>query len=228
MDADKAQGDRLDAIRRTPPPYGVQRMKLYDSRRAPNPRRVRIFPAEKGIAVPAVEVDIIAREHLDGAAAYATPFGLLPVLEFDDGTRISESIAICRYFDALHPQPALFGEGALGVAHVEMWNRLLEHEYFRHVANAFRHTHPAMKELEKPQIAELAASSKPRALAFLEKFDRELAGRKFAAGDSYSVADITGLCAFDFMKVARIACPPEFSNVLRWHGDVSARPSATA
>lgn len=203
-------------------------MKLYDSRRAPNPRRVRIFLFEKGISAPTVEVDIIAREHLEGPLAGAIPFALLPVLELDDGERICESVAICRYFEALHPQPALFGQGARGAARVEMWNRLIEHEYFRHVANAFRHSHPAMRALEKPQIGELAQASRPRALAFLEKFDRELAQRRFAASDEYSIADITGLVAFDFMKPARIECPPEFSNVLRWHGEISARPSAAA
>jgi glutathione S-transferase len=204
-------------------------MRLFESRSAPNPRRVRVFVAEKGLPpIPSAELNIIAGEHLSENVAAVAPFGLLPVLELDDGTLISESIAICRYFDVLHPQPELFGRGALGVARVEMWNRLLEHEFFRHVANAFRHAHPAMRELEKPQIAELSATSKPRALGFLEKFDKELAGRKYAAGDAYSVADITGLCAFDFMKLARIACPPEFSNVWRWHAEISARPSASA
>lgn len=203
-------------------------MRLYDSQRAPNPRRVRIFLAEKGIEIPTVQIDIMAREHLDGPFSKVNPFALLPALELDDGAVIFESIAICRYFEVLHPAPALFGEGALGIARVEMWNRTLEHEYFRYVANAFRHGHPAMKELEVPQIAQLADVSRERALAFLAKFDRELASRRFAGGEAYSVADITGLCAFDFMKVARIACPADFVNVLRWHGEVSARPSARA
>lgn len=203
-------------------------MKLYDSLRAPNPRRVRIYLAEKGISVPTVEIDIIAREHLQAPYATAIPFGLLPALELDDGTVIVETLAICRYFETLQPNPPLFGVGALGVARVEMWTRLLEHEFMRHVANAFRHAHPAMAELEKPQIAQLAQVGRDKALVFLEKFDRELANRAYAAGDEFSMADIVGLTAFDFMKVARISCPASLTHVLRWHGAVSARPSAKA
>ncbi len=203
-------------------------MKLYDSQRAPNPRRVRIFLAEKGITVPVEQVDIIAKEHLDGPFARIIPFGLLPALELDGGAVITESIAICRYFEALQPKPALFGETPIDIARIEMWNRLVEHEFFRHVANAFRHSHPAMKELEKPQISELAGVSRDRALTFLQKLDPELGGRRFLAGDSFSVADITGLVAMDFMKVSRLQCPPALANVLRWHSDVSARPSANA
>lgn len=203
-------------------------MKLYDSLRLPNPRRVRIYLAEKGISVPAVQVDIAGREHLDGPYARVNPFGLVPALELDDGTVIVESLAICRYFEALQPEPPLFGVGPLGVACVEMWIRLLEHEYYRHVANAFRHAHPAMAELEKPQIAQLAEVARERALGFLEKFDRELANRPYAAGDDFSMADIVGLTTFDFMKVGRIACPERLTHVLRWHAAVSSRPSAKA
>ncbi len=203
-------------------------MKLYVSGRAPNPRRVQIFLAEKQLSVPTVQVDIGAHEHLAAPYRNISPFGLLPALELDDGEVILESIAICRYFEALHPRPVLFGQGALGVARVEMWNRLLEHEFFRHVANAFRHGHPAMKELEKPQIAELAEVSRTRALAFLEKMDAELSRREFAAGDEFSVADITALVALDFMKPARIECPASFTNVVRWHKSLVARPAASA
>ncbi len=203
-------------------------MKLYDSQRAPNPRRVRVFLAEKGITVPTEQIDIIAKEHLEGPFARVNPFGLLPALELDDGVIITESIAICRYFEAVQPAPALFGKSPLEIARVEMWNRLVEHEFFRHVANAFRHSHPAMKELEKPQISELAQTSRSRAVAFLEKLDPELGNRQFLAGDAFSVADITALVAVDFMKVSRLECPPAFANVLRWHRDVSARPSAQA
>lgn len=203
-------------------------MKLYDGGKAPNPRRVRIFLAEKGITVPLVPVDMAAMEHRGDDVSQRNPLQRLPVLELDDGTILTESIAICRYFEELHPQPPLFGTGALGKALVEMWQRRVELNLFLPVGQAFRHIHPAMKEWEVPQVAEWGEANKPKALAFLELLDRELANREFAAGDSYSVADITGMIAVDFMKPARIQVPEELSNVRRWYAGVKGRPSAEA
>jgi glutathione S-transferase len=203
-------------------------MKLYDGGRAPNPRRVRVFLAEKGIEVPLVPVDMGALGHRSKEVASRNPLKRLPVLELDDGTIITESVAICRYFEELHPEPALFGKGALGKAMVEMWQRRMELNFMFCVAQAFRHIHPAMKDWEVPQIPEWGEANKPRALEFLALLDRELAEREFAAGDEYSIADITGLIGVDFMKPARIAMPNEFTNVIRWHEALSARPSAGA
>ncbi|OBQ96759.1 glutathione S-transferase [Mesorhizobium sp. AA23] len=203
-------------------------MKLFDGGRAPNPRRVRVFLAEKGLAVPLVPVDMGALEHRKEPVASRNALRRLPVLELDDGTIITESIAICRYFEELHPEPALFGTGALGKAMVEMWQRRLELNLMSCVAAAFRHIHPAMKEWEVPQIPEWGEANKPKAIEFLHLLDRELADREFAAGDTYSVADITGLIAIDFMKPARIKVPEECGNVLRWHSALSSRPSAAA
>ena len=203
-------------------------MKLYDGGRAPNPRRVRIFLAEKGISVPRVPVDMGAMEHRGGEVAARNPLRRLPVLELDDGTVLCESVAICRYFEELQPEPALFGRGALGKAEVEMWQRRVELNLFMPVSQAFRHVHPAMKEWEVPQIPEWGEANKPKALEFLVLMDAELALREFAAGDEFSIADITGLVAIDFMKPARISVPPELTNVTRWHGALAARPSASA
>ncbi|MCV0396635.1 MAG: glutathione S-transferase [Rhizobiaceae bacterium] len=203
-------------------------MKLYDGGKAPNPRRVRVFLAEKGVEVPLVPVDMGALEHKGEAVSSRNPLQRLPVLELDDGTIITESIAICRYFDELHPEPNLFGKGALGKAMVEMWQRRMELNLMMTVANAFRHIHPAMKEWEVPQIAEWGEVNKPRAIEFLRILDGELAKREFVAGDDYSVADITGMIAVDFMKPARIQVPEDLVNVRRWHQAVSARPSAQA
>jgi glutathione S-transferase len=203
-------------------------MKLYDGGRAPNPRRLRVFLAEKGIEVPLVPVDMGALGHRSKEVASRNPLKRLPVLELDDGTIITESVAICRYFEELHPRPALFGKGALGKAMVEMWQRRMELNFMFCVAQAFRHIHPAMKDWEVPQIPEWGEANKPRALEFLALLDRELAEREFAAGDEYSIADITGLIGVDFMKPARIAMPNEFTNVIRWHEALSARPSAGA
>ncbi|TGQ56165.1 glutathione S-transferase [Mesorhizobium sp. M1C.F.Ca.ET.193.01.1.1] len=203
-------------------------MKLFDGGRAPNPRRVRVFLAEKGLSVPLVPVDMGALEHREQPVASRNALRRLPVLELDDGTVITESIAICRYFEELHPEPALFGKGALGKAKVEMWQRRMEFNLLSCVAAAFRHIHPAMKDWEVPQIPEWGEANKPKAIEFLRLLDRELADREFAAGDTYSVADITGLIAIDFMKPARIKVPEDCANVLRWHSALSSRPSAAA
>lgn len=203
-------------------------MKLYDGGRAPNPRRVRIFLAEKGVSVPLVPIDMGAFGHRAPEVTERNPLQRLPVLELDDGTVLTESVAICRYFEELHPEPALFGKGALGRALVEMWDRRLELILLASVAAAFRHIHPAMKEWEVPQIAEWGEANKPKALEFLALMDKELASREFAAGDAYSIADITGLVALDFMKPARITLPEGFANVRRWWTALAARPSAQA
>lgn len=203
-------------------------MKLYDGGRAPNPRRVRIFLAEKGIEVPLVPVDMGAMGHRSPEIASRNPLRRLPVLELDDGTIITESVAICRYFEEMQPEPALFGRGAVGKAQVEMWQRRMELNFLGAVANAFRHLHPAMKEWEVPQVPEWGEVNKPKVLDFLAFLDGELAGREFVAGDDYSIADITGLIGIDFMKPARIAVPDECANVRRWYATVTARPSAAA
>ena len=203
-------------------------MKLYDGGRAPNPRRVRIFLAEKGIEVPLAPVDMGALGHRSAEVTGLNPLQRLPVLVLDDGTVLTESIAICRYFEELHPQPPLFGTGALGRALVEMWQRRMELNLLMPVAQAFRHIHPAMVEWEVPQVAEWGEANKPKAVEFLSILDRELAGREFIAGDAYTVADITGFVAVDFMKPARIELPAGLSNVRRWYDTVKARPSAAA
>ena len=203
-------------------------MKLFDGGKAPNPRRVRVFLAEKGIDVPLAPVDMGAMGHRGPEVAERNPLRRLPVLELDDGTVITESVAICRYFEEIQPEPPLFGTGALGRARVEEWQRRMELNLMLPVGHAFRHIHPAMKEWEVPQIAEWGEANKPKALDFLALLDRELAGREFAAGDGYSIADITGLIAIDFMKPARIALPEELGNVRRWYAAISARPSAAA
>jgi glutathione S-transferase len=203
-------------------------MKLYDGGKAPNPRRVRIFLAEKGLAVPLVPVDMRAQEHKAETVTRRNPLQRLPVLELDDGTVLTESVAICRYFEELHPRPALFGEGPLGKALVEMWHRRIELNLFMPVSQAFRHIHPAMKGWEEPQIAEWGEANKPKALAFIELLDRELASREFAATDTFSIPDILGMISIDFMKPARIEVPEGLANVRRWYAALKARPSADA
>ena len=201
-------------------------MKILETRTAPNPRRVRIFLAEKGIAVPYEDLDLMTLKTPEFTAK--NWFQRVPVLVLDDGTAIAETVAICRYFEELQPEPALFGKGAVGRATVEMWNRRVELGLLFSVASAFRHLHPAMSQLEVPQVPAWGEANKPRALDVLGYLDKELAGRQFIAGDELSIADITALCAVDFMKPARIQRPPELTNVARWHAEMSARPSAKA
>lgn len=203
-------------------------MKLYSASRAPNPRRVLIYLAEKGLSVPIEEVDLGALEQKSNGFSALNPFQRTPVLVLDDGTTISESIAICRYFEELQPDPPLFGIGALERAMVEMWQRRLELGLLLHIANAFRHAHPYMAKMEVPQIAELAKASPAKALDAMAIVDRELKDRPFIAGERFSVADITGLVALDFTKVARIKIPEEFANLWRWREALAARPSAKA
>ena len=200
-------------------------MKLLDGGRAPNPRRVRIYLAEKGIDVPLEPVDMAAMGHHDERVARLNPLKRLPVLELDDGTAISETIAICRYFEALHPEPPLFGTGAAGVATVEMWQRRAEMQLLLPVANVFRHSHPAMKEWEVPQVAEFAQANRPKVLEAMRWLDAELADRQWLAGDAFTVADITGVVAMDFTKPARIDVPEDLANLRRWYGACRERPS---
>jgi glutathione S-transferase len=203
-------------------------MKLYDAGRAPNPRRVRVFLAEKGVTVPIVSIDLARLEHKAPAYVAVNPLQRTPALELDDGTVISESIAICRYFEELHPRPPLFGTGALERARVEMWQRRLEFGLLGTVAAVFRHLHPAMAEMEVPQVAAWGETNKPRVIEFLRFLDGELADRRFIAGDRFSIADITGLVGLDFMKPAKLSLPDELANVRRWHAELAARPSAQA
>ncbi len=203
-------------------------MKLYDGGRAVNPRRVRIFLAEKGIDVPIEPVDIATQQHRTDAFAAINPMRRLPALVLDDGTVIAESVAICRYFEALQPDPPLFGRGALEIAQVEMWNRRAEFNLMGPVTTVFQHLHPFMKPLVNPQVPDWGEANKPRVFEFLQFLDGELANRPYIAGNNFTIADITALTAVDFMKVPKLPLPDELTNVRRWHASVSARPSAAA
>ncbi|QEL22825.1 glutathione S-transferase [Bosea sp. F3-2] len=200
-------------------------MKLYDGGRAPNPRRVRIFFAEKGVPLPElVPVDIAKKEHRSEAFTRINPAQRLPVLELDDGTALAETIAICRYIEALHPQPALFGRDAKEQATIEMWNRRVELGLFASVAAVFRHSHPSMAELEA-QVPEWAEANRDQIDDHLWLLELQLAASAFICGETMTVADITAGIAIDFMKPSRIPLPEDFVHIRRWHGELSTRPS---
>ncbi len=203
-------------------------MKIIEQSEAPNPRRVRIYLAEKGIAVPYEQRDLLAKEHMAPAFKALNPLQQVPILVLDDGSVISETMAICRYFEALHPAPPLLGETPQEIAEIEMWNRRMELGLFQSIIHCFRHLHPAMAELEVPQVPAWGEANRSRAGRMLAWLNGELANRDFVAGGSFSVADITALVAMDFTKPARIDRPAELTHLWRWHAAVSGRPSAAA
>jgi glutathione S-transferase len=202
-------------------------VKLYDSAMAPNPRRVRIFLAEKGISVPAVQVDIGKADNRKPEFLAKNPLGGLPVLELDDGRYLAESVAICRYFEERQPKPPLMGVDATDRAFVEMWQRRMESEVFSRITATFQNTHEFFKG-RIPQVPEFGEVCRKHALTRLAWLDGELAAREFIAGDRYTIADITALCGIDFGRVTHIRIDPAWKNLQRWHETVSARPSAKA
>ncbi len=202
-------------------------MILYDAQMAPNPRRVRIFLAEKGISVPTEQVDIVSAANRGDEFRKKNPLGGLPVLQLDDGTYIAESVAICRYFEEIQPEPPLMGTDAKDRALVEMWQRRMEIELFLPVAQVFRNQH-AFFAGRIPQVREWGDVCRSHAAATMGWLDRELADREFIAGARFTIADITALCAVDFGRVSDIRVAPEQANLRRWHEQVAARPSAKA
>lgn len=202
-------------------------MKLYDSKMAPNPRRVRIFLAEKGVEIPAVPLDLAKAETRQPAFLAKNPMGGVPLLELDDGTAIAESVAICRYVEELHPAPPLFGSGAKDRALVEMWQRRAENEVFRNVTGCFQNTHAffAGRIEQVPAYGEVCRKAARARLGWL---DAEMAGRPFLAGDRFTIADVTLLCAIDFGRVVDIRIAPEQKHLLRWYESVASRRSAKA
>lgn len=203
-------------------------MKLYNSAMpAPNPRRVRIFAAEKGIDLPLEEVALAKREHKSDAFREKNSLGQTPVLELDDGTTISESVSICRYLEDTHPEKPLFGRNALERAQVDMWLRRVEFVLMGPVGNFWRHAHPYTAKVVK-QFNDFGESNREAAAAAFRWLDRELAGREFLAGDYFSAADITALCTIDFADFAGLKMPEDAPNLRAWHARVSQRPSAAA
>jgi glutathione S-transferase len=202
-------------------------MKLYDLKAGMNPRRVRIFLAEKGIEVPITPIDMMKGENRAPEFLKLNPLGTLPVLELDDGTILTESVAICRYFEFLKPKPNLFGHEGLEQALVEMWNRRVELELMRPLAEQFRHLSPFWQG-RVAQIPEYGEAQRTQLGHVMEWLDRELAARPYMAGDHYTIADITAQCAFVLGKNTGAPIPDGLHNLKRWWDLVSARATARA
>jgi glutathione S-transferase len=209
-------------------------MRLFDFHRAPNPRRVRIFIAEKGIEVPLVNVDLFHMEQLTPEFRAINPGGTVPVLETDDGLYITECIAICRYLETLHPEPCLFGKGASAEAQVLMWNGIIEHEGFHAVAEMLRNWSPGFRNRVFPgpqdiaQMPELIERGRKRSEQFFDRCEQRLLDSQFIAGDRFSVADIALLTLVDFSDWVELEVRASRPGLDRWYQGVSARPSMGA
>lgn len=203
-------------------------MKLYDSRRAPNPRRVRWFLAEKGIDdIEIVDVDLFAGAHRTPEYIGKAGVAQVPVLELDHGLAISESIAICRYLESRYPEPNLFGRTPEETAVIEQWMRRAEMYLATPLMMAVRHGHPALAALET-QSADYAEHSRADALKALKMFERQLAAYPFIAGDRFTIADIVAYIGLDFARMVKFVVPDEFPQVQRWAAEMKARPAASA
>jgi glutathione S-transferase len=209
-------------------------MKFYDCAIAPSPRRVRMFLAEKGITVPTIQVDLRKGEQFGDAFRAVNPDCTVPVLELDDGTRISDSLAICVYLEQTRPEPPLMGTDAVERASVAEWQRRAERDGFLAVAEAFRNSTPAFKTRalpgpeDYPQIPALVERGRARTQTFFKVMNARLADRAFVAGERYTIADITTLVAVDFAGWIKLTIPDDCAHLRRWHQAVAARPSAKA
>lgn len=211
-------------------------MKLYDAAWAPSPRRVRIFLAEKTLELDRVDVDLRRDAQLQAPYLAINPRGTVPALQLDDGTVIDESVAICRYLEALHPTPPLFGRSPLQIAQVEGWTRRIESDGYMAVVYVFRNSASAFEGRgvtgywpPMPQLPELAARGRIMWEAFIRALDAQLARSPWVIGDSYSFADITALITVDFAASAvKLVVPGDCPHVERWRAAATARPSAAA
>jgi glutathione S-transferase len=203
-------------------------MKLFGERNpAPNPRRVRIFLAEKALEIPSENVSIPKRAHKSPEFRAKNSLGQLPVLELDDGTTLSESVSICRYLEELHPTPALFGETALERAQIDMWIRRVEFVLMQPIAAVWVHAHPLTAGLGG-QFKDFGESRREVTAKAMRWFDRELADHDYVAGPSFSMADIVALTSIDFAGFVGLAVPADCERLAAWHARVSQRPSAMA
>ncbi len=202
-------------------------MILHDLSAGMHPRRVRIFMAEKGISIERREVDAAGGANASPDFLRLNPLGKLPVLELDDGSAIAESLAICRYLEALHPQPPLMGPTPQASAHIEMWTLRMDHELSQPIAMAFMHSSDFYRGRIE-QAAEVASWARRRALQTMAWLDGELAERSHIAGEDYTLADIVAQCACILGKAAGLRIPPEMTHLSRWFTQVAARPTARA
>jgi len=200
-------------------------MRIWGSKSRGNPLRVAIFLAEKGLDIPFEPVDLMHGAHREAGFKAKNPAGLVPVLELDDGTCISETIAICRYFERLHPEPPLMGVGALDEAIVEMWQRRVEFHLYGAAREVFRHSVDFVKALEPVQLADWADLNRPRVTRAVDMLEDQLRTTRYIAGERFSVADITAIFAVQMLDLIKAPIPPHRTALQRWQAEVRSRPS---
>lgn len=204
-------------------------MLFYDAvNPAPNPRRVRIFMAEKGLKITTKVLSIPAGEHKGEEFLAVNPLGQIPALELDDGEVITESVSICRFLEALNPDPPMFGTGPKGIADVDMWVRRVEMRLMIPVGMVWMHTHPFTARVVKPQFPDFGETQRKRALVVMREFDTALADRQWLAGKNFSIADIVLLTTIDFATFIGLPMTEELTSLKAWHARATARPSAAA
>lgn len=203
-------------------------MKVWGDKYLGNPVRVSIFAEEKGIDIPFVPVDLFGGEHKQPEFLARNPTAQIPVLELDDGTCISETVAICRYLERLHPEPPLMGRTPLEEATIEMWNRRIEFGFADAARQVFRHTSEFVKVLEPVQLPDWAELNRPRLISGLELMETQLAKERFLAGPDFSVVDITAIMPFSILEPIGVAIPDHCPSVRRWRDEVMVRPSVAA
>ncbi len=205
-------------------------MKLYVSQRAPNPRRVQMFMAEKGIeGIEQLVLDLNAQEHKQAAYLSKSPLARVPALELDDGRVLTETRAICTWLEGLHPEPNLMGRDAQERAFIEMADRRMEWYLMLPLAHAVRHTHPGLAPLEQPQFPDFGQSQLVKAKETAIWLDGELQRHPWVAGDRFTIADITAFCTVEFGKLMRFKPADAGLHALQaWRDQVAARPSAAA
>lgn len=209
-------------------------MKLYDAATAPSPRRVRIFLAEKGLAIPTVQLDLRAGEQFKPEFRALNPQCTVPVLELDSGAAITDVIAICRYLEELHPDPYLMGRDAEERALIECWLRRIEWDGIYAIQEAFRNGVPGLEHRALPgplpldQIPALAERGRLRVAHYFAWLDARLADQAFVCGPRFSIADISAMVTVDFAARAKLDPPDDLHHLKRWYNEVSSRPSAKA
>lgn len=202
-------------------------MQLYVSPRAPNPRRVLMFLAEKGVQLPQVNVDLNAQEHKSAAFRAKSPLARIPALELDDGRVLTETRAICTFIEGLHPEPNLMGADATERAFIEMADRRVEWYFMLPIGNCVRHTHPGLAPLEQPQFPDFGRSQGEKLRETAAWLDAELQRQPWIAGDRFTIADITAFCALEFARLMRFQAGAEgFAALQAWRDRMAGRPSA--
>ncbi len=203
-------------------------MKLYDTQALPNPRRVRMFLAEKGVTIPLEQVDVPAGEHRSPDFLQKNPDAAVPLLELSDGNYISETVAISRYFEERYPEQPLMGRDPEEKAQVEMWQRRVEHSLMNTLVAFFHHATDGFGEKDRYRNKEWGEHNRQRFNDSLQQIDSQLQNHQYIAGDSFSIVDITAVCAIDLAKMLKIDIPAKYKHIHNWYDEVSKRESAKA